>query len=164
MVYEKLRKQAHLYVAKHRGNHELQTTGLVHEVYLELQNAWKIKWQDRHHFYAISAKLMRQILVHIVRSRRSLKRGGEYLQVSLSDDIPAPEPAADIVKLDNALNALAKIDPRKASVVELRFFFGLSLAETAEVLKISADTVWRDWDLAKAWLWREMQNGGRHPA
>jgi RNA polymerase sigma factor (TIGR02999 family) len=156
LVYDKLRKQAHLYMAKQRGNHDLQTTALVHEVYLELQNAGKIGWQDRCHFYAISAKLMRQILVHVARSRRSQKRGGDYLHVSLSEATPAPEPAADVIKLDNALDVLAKIDPRKASVVELRFFGGLSLAETAEVLKVSADTVWRDWDLAKTWLWREM--------
>jgi RNA polymerase sigma factor (TIGR02999 family) len=102
---------------------------------------------------------MRQILVHAARSRRSLKRGGRYLHVSLSEAVPlTTEPAADVIKLDDALEGLEKIDPRKARVVELRFFGGLSLEETAEILKVSADTVSRDWDITKAWLWREMRN------
>lgn len=157
-VYDTLRRQAHRYIARQRNDNDLQTTALVHEVYLELQNAGKIRLQDRRHFYAISAKLMRQILVHMARSRGSQKRGSQYLHVSLTETIPAPEPAMDIVMLDTALDALAKTDPRKASVVELRFFGGLNLEETAEVLKVSADTVWRDWDLAKTWLWREMRD------
>lgn len=164
VVYDKLRKQAHRYMARQRGSHDLQATALVHEVYLELQNAGQISWQDRNHFYAISARLMRQILVHAARSKGSQKRGGRYLQVSLSDASPvAHEPSASIVDLNDALESLAKIDPRKSRVVELRFFGGLSLAQTAEVLKVSADTVWRDWDLAKTWLWREMRNGEEHP-
>lgn len=158
VVYDKLRRQAHRYIARQRDDHDLQTTAMVHEVYLELQNAGKIKFQDRRHFYAISAKLIHQILVHMARARGAQKRGGQYLHVSLNEAIPAPEPEADVVMLDIALDALAKIDPRKASVVELRFFGGLSLEETAEVLRVSADTVWRDWDLAKTWLWREMRN------
>jgi RNA polymerase sigma-70 factor (ECF subfamily) len=165
VVYDELRRQAHRYIVRQSDNNDLQTTALVHEVYLELQNAGKIKWQDRRHFYAISAKLMRQILVHMARERASQKRGSQYVHISLNEAIPAPEPAVDVVKLDTALDALAKIDPRKASVVELRFFGGLNLEETAEVLKVSADTVWRDWDLAKTWLWREMRDGaGNSPA
>jgi len=160
LVYEKLRKQAHLYMAHERRSHILQTTALVHEAYLQLQNAGQVSWQDRRHFYAIAARVMRQILVHAARSRRSLKRGGGYLQVSLSEAVPlTAEPAADVIKLDDALKGLEKIDPRKARVVELRFFGGLSLEETAEILKVSADTVSRDWDIARAWLWREMRNG-----
>jgi len=165
LVYDKLRKQAHICLEHQRSGHVLQTTALVHEVYLQLLNAGQVTWQDRHHFYAISAKLMREILVHVERSRRSQKRGGQYLHVSLSKAILlAPEPAADVVKLDDALEGLEKIDPRKARVIELRFFAGLSLAETAEILKISADTVWRDWDLAKSWLWRELQSSGGQAA
>jgi RNA polymerase sigma-70 factor, ECF subfamily len=165
LVYDKLRKQAHNYMARQPADHVLQTTALVHEVYLQLLNAGQVNWQDRLHFFAISARLMRQVLIHSARSRGSQKRGGRFLQVSLSEaDALAPEPSADILRLDDALEALAKIDPRKARVVELRFFGGLTLDETAEVLKVSADTIWRDWDLAKTWLWREMQKDSRGQA
>jgi RNA polymerase sigma factor (TIGR02999 family) len=164
LVYDRLRKQAHTHMARQGANNVLQTTALVHEVYLQLLHAGQVNWQDRLHFFAISAKLMRQVLIHLARSRGSQKRGGRFLQVSLSEaDDFAPEPPAEILRLDDALEALAKIDPRKARVVELRFFGGLTQDETAEVLKVSADTIWRDWDLAKTWLWREMQNEGRQP-
>ena len=161
LVYEELCRVAHRYMARERAGHVLQTTALVNEVYLQLIDANQVQCQDRFHFFAISANLMRQILVHYARSRDTQKRGGRLRQVSLSDAVMfAPAPDADLVKLDDALTALAKIDPRKAKVVELRFFGGLSLAETAEVLKVSADTVWRDWDFARTWLWREMKHGG----
>jgi RNA polymerase sigma factor (TIGR02999 family) len=117
-----------------------------------------VKWQDRAHFFAISARLMRQILVDYARAMDSQKRGGKYRQVSLDESsLFAERPDADLVKLDDALSSLAKFDARKAQVVELRFFGGLSLEEAAEVLKVSADTVWRDWDMAKGWLYREMK-------
>jgi RNA polymerase sigma factor (TIGR02999 family) len=142
---------------RERAGHILQTTALVNEAYLQLIDANKVNWQDRAHFFAISANLMRQILVHLARSRDARKRGGQFRQVSLDEAaVLAPERDADVVELDDALTALAEIDSRKAKVVELRFFGGLSLEETAEVLKVSADTVWRDWDLAKTWLYREM--------
>ena len=121
-----------------------------------------MNWQDRAHFFAISAKLMRQILVDYARSQNAQKRGGEFRQVSLDEaSLFAPRPDADLVEMDDALTALAQVDPRKAQVVELRFFGGLSLEETAEALKISADTVWRDWDLAKGWLYRAMKHAAR---
>jgi len=158
LVYDQLRNQAHRYLAHQRDGQRMQTTDLVNEVYLELANAGQIRWQNRLHFYAICAKLMRRILVHVARSRNCQKRGGRFVQVPL-DEVGrvAPEPTADVVKLNSALEALEEIDPRKARVVELRFFGGLTLAETAEELKVSADTVWRDWDLAKAWLYREIR-------
>jgi RNA polymerase sigma-70 factor (ECF subfamily) len=158
LVHDELRKRAHRYMVCERPGHMLQTTALVNEVYIRLIDASRVRFQDRAHFFAISAKLMRQILVHFARSRDSQKRGSKFRQVSLSKAGPfARKSYADLVKLDDALMALAKIDPRKAKVVELRFFGGLSLAEVAEVLKVSADTVWRDWDLAKTWLWRQIK-------
>jgi RNA polymerase sigma-70 factor (ECF subfamily) len=158
LVYDELKRTAHRYMAGERPGHVLQTTALVNEVYIKLIDVDQVRFQDRTHFFAISAKLMRQILVHFARSRNSQKRGGKFLQVSLSKAGPfTRESFADLVKLDDSLTALAEIDPRKAKVVELRFFGGLSLAEVAEVLKVSADTVWRDWDLAKTWLWRQMK-------
>jgi len=162
LVYDELRRQAHRYMVRERAGHVLQTTALVNEVYLQLIDAGRVSYQDRLHFFAVSANLMRQILVHFARSRDSQKRGGKCRHVSLRDAvILAPKPDAYLVKLDDALTALAEIDPRKARVVELRFFGGLSLEETAQVLKVSADTVWRDWDLAKTWLWRQMEQESR---
>jgi len=160
LVYDELHRLAHRYMLREKAGHVLQTTALVNEAYLQLIDASQVKWQDRAHFFAISANLMRQILVHFARARDSQKRGGNYCQVSLDEAaVFRPEPGADLIQLDEALAALAEIDPRKAKVVELRFFGGLSLEETAEVLKVSADPVWRDWDLAKAWLCREMGHG-----
>jgi RNA polymerase sigma-70 factor, ECF subfamily len=157
LVQDELRRLAHRYMIRERAGHILQTTALVNEAYLRLIDANKVNWRDRAHFFAISANLMRQILVHLARSRDAQKRGGQLRQVSLDEAaVLAPEPDSNVVELDYALTALAGIDPRKAKVVELRFFGGLSLEETAEVLKVSADTVWRDWDLAKTWLYREM--------
>jgi RNA polymerase sigma factor (TIGR02999 family) len=159
LVHHELRRRAHQYMRRERTGHVLQTTALVNEAYLQLIDAKKVNYQDRAHFFAIAAKLMRRILVHYARSRDSQKRGGGFRQVSLNESsIFAPKPDADLVELDDALTALAAIDPRKARVVELRFFGGLTLEEVAGVLKVSADTIWRDWDLARSWLFREMKH------
>ncbi len=162
LVQDELHRLAHRYMAREKAGHVLQTTALVNEAYLHLVDAHKVKWQDRAHFFAISANLMRRILVHLARERDARKRGGQWLQVSLDEAaIGSPEPDANLIELDDALTALAEVDARKAKVVELRFFAGLSLEETAEVLEVSADTVWRDWDLAKSWLYREMKHARR---
>ncbi len=162
LVYRELHRLAHHYMLGERRGHLLQTSALVNEAYLQLIDAKGIQWQDRAHFFAISATLMRQILVHFARSRDAQKRGGQYRQVSLEESlIMAPHGDADLLELDDALTALAEIDPRKAKVVELRFFGGLSLEETAEVLKSSVNIVWRDWDMAKSWLYREMRHGAK---
>jgi len=127
-----------------------------------LIDARQVQWQDRAHFFAISANLMRQILVHFARSRDSQKRGGRYRQVSLEESaVMASDGDADLLELDDALTALAEIDPRKARIVELRFFGGLTLEETAEVMKSSVNIVWRDWDMAKSWLYRELRHGAK---
>ncbi|MBZ5500409.1 MAG: sigma-70 family RNA polymerase sigma factor [Acidobacteriia bacterium] len=160
LVYDELRRLAHYYMTRENAGHILQTTALVNEAYLQLIDANTVNWQDRAHFFAISAKLMRRILVHFARSRNSQKRGGRLSHVSLDEAaLLSSERDADLIELDEALTALAAIDPRKAKVVELRFFGGLSLEESGEVLGVSPDTVWRDWDLAKAWLYREMRRG-----
>jgi RNA polymerase sigma-70 factor, ECF subfamily len=162
LVYNELHRLAHRYLKREHAGHVLQTTALVNEAYLQLIDAKKVKWRDRAHFFAISARLMRQILVHSARSRDAQKRGGKIRQVSLDESaVFASKPDADLIELDDALTALAEIDARKAKVVELRFFAGLSLEEAAAVLGVSADTVWRDWDLAKTWLYREMSHGAR---
>jgi RNA polymerase sigma factor (TIGR02999 family) len=159
LVYDELHRLAHHYMLGERGGHLLQTSALVNEAYLQLIDARKVQWQDRAHFFAISANLMRQILVHFARSRDAQKRGGQYRQVSLAESaIMAPHADADLLELDDALTALAEIDPRKAKVVELRFFGGLTLEEIAEVMKSSVNIVWRDWDMAKSWLYREMRH------
>jgi RNA polymerase sigma factor (sigma-70 family) len=125
-------------------------------------DAGQVQWQDRAHFFAISANLMRRILVDFARSSSSRKRGGNLHQMALEESAyVSPEPQTNLIELDDALQSLAEVDPRKARVVELRFFGGLSLEETAEVLKVSADTVWRDWDMAKSWLYREMRHAAR---
>jgi len=162
LVYKELHRLAHHYMLGERRGHLLQTSALVHEAYLQLIDAKQVQWQDRAHFFAISANLMRQILVHFARSRDSQKRGGQYRQVSLAESvIRAPHADADLLELDDALTALAEIDSRKAKVVELRFFGGLNLEEIAEVLKSSVNIVWRDWDMSKSWLYREMKHGAK---
>ncbi len=159
LVYHELRRLAHQYMKHERAGHILQTTALVNEAYIRLIEADKVKWQDRAHFFAIAARLMRQILVHSARSRNAQKRGGKIRQVSLEESaVFASRPDANLVELDDALQALAKIDERKARVVELRFFGGMTLDEVAQELEVSADTVWHDWDLAKTWLYREMSH------
>ena len=156
-VHAELRRLAHRYMAGERPGHTLQTTVLVNEAYLRLINARQVGWQNRAHFFAVSAQLMRRILVDFARSRNYLKRGGGAQKVTLDEAlVVSQEPGQDLVALDDALKALAVTDARKSRVVELRFFGGLSVEETAEVLKVSADTVTRDWRLAKVWLAREM--------
>jgi RNA polymerase sigma factor (TIGR02999 family) len=147
-------------MAGERSGHTLQTTALVNEVYLQLVDCGQINWQDRAHFFAVSAQLMRRILIDFARSRGYQKRGGGVPHLSL-DEAPSVcnEPDTDIVALDDALKALAAVDERKTKVVELRFFGGLSIEETAEVLRVSVETVVRDWRLAKVWLLRELSEG-----
>lgn len=162
LVYDELHRLAHRYMMHERAGHTLQTTALVNEAYLRLIDANGVDWQDRTHFFAICANLMRRILVDFARSRGYQKRGGNVKKVALEESVlVSPEPGVDLVKLDDALKALARIDPRKAKVVELRFFGGLSEEEAAEVLKVSRETVKRDWRLAKVWLLEELSDEGR---
>jgi RNA polymerase sigma-70 factor (ECF subfamily) len=160
LVYEQLRRVAQHHMAGQRPGHILQTTALVNEVYLQLLDCGQMNWQDRAHFFAMSAQLMRRILIDFARSRGSQKRGGDVLHVSL-DEAPSmcKEPDPNLLALDDALKALATVDERKSKVVELRFFGGLSVEETAAVLKVSPETVMRDWRLAKLWLLRELSEG-----
>ena len=156
VVYDELHRLARRYMKGERPGHSLQTTALVNEAYLRLVDYKNMKWQNRAHFFAVSAQLMRRILVDHAR-RHNLKRGGGVHHVSLDDTaIVGGERDADLVALDDAMNLLAQLDPRKVQVVEMRFFGGLSVEETAEVLKVSAITVMRDWSTAKAWLYREL--------
>jgi RNA polymerase sigma-70 factor, ECF subfamily len=144
-------------MAKERSSHTLQTTALVNEVYLRLVDCSRVKWQDRAHFFAVAAQLMRRILVDFARSRNYQKRGGDAPHIALEEaQMAGQEPDVNLVVLDEALRGLATVDERKSRVVELRFFGGLSIEETAEVLKVSVETVVRDWRLAKIWLLREM--------
>jgi RNA polymerase sigma factor (TIGR02999 family) len=160
LVYRQLHQIAQRYMAGERSGHILQTTALVNEAYLRLVDCGQVNWQDRAHFFAISANLMRRILVDFARSRGYLKRGGALPHVSL-EEAPSvcDEPDVNLVALDDALKALAAVDDRTSKVVELRFFCGLSVEETAEVLHISSDTVIRDWRLAKIWLLQELSRG-----
>jgi RNA polymerase sigma factor (TIGR02999 family) len=157
LVYEQLHRVAQRYMAGERSGHTLQTTALVNEVYLRLVDCEQVQWRDRAHFFAVSAQLMRRILIDFARSRGCQKRGAGIAHMSLEDAPPVcNEPDANLLALDEALKALAAIDDRKSRVVELRFFGGLSIEETAEVLDISTDTVRRDWRLARAWLLQEL--------
>jgi RNA polymerase sigma-70 factor, ECF subfamily len=160
LVYEQLHRVAQRCMAGERPGHTLQTTALVNEVYLQLVDCGQINWQDRAHFFAVSAQLMRRILIDFARSRGYQKRGGGVLHISL-DEAPtvSRESSTNLVALDDALQALALVDERKSKVVELKFFGGLSLEEAAEVLKVSVETVVRDWRLAKVWLLRELSEG-----
>lgn len=147
-------------MAGERAGHSLQATALVNEAYVRLIDVQHVNWQDRTHFLAMAARLMRRILVDSARSRRYQKRGGDAVRVTFDEmKLPGAQPGHDLVALDDALLELAKMDERKSRVIELRFFGGLSVEETAAVLKVSADTVMRDWKLAKAWLLRELRRG-----
>jgi len=160
LVYHELHRLAHRYLGRERVGHTLQTTALVNEAYLRLIDWKNVQWQNRAHFFAISAQLMRRILVDFARSRKFAKRGGGAHQVAFDEALAiAPQRSVDLVALDDALTSLAALDPRQNQVVELRFFGGLSIAETAEVLKVSPTTVRRDWSLAQAWLLRELSRG-----
>ena len=169
LVYAELRRLARRYTSGERRERALQTTELVHEAYLRLVDVKHISWRGRAHFYAVSARFMRRILVDLARSRQRLKRRANSTEVPLDqailDRVPAisSEPAPALVAVDEALRALAKIDARKGQVVELRFFGGLTAEETAEVLNVSAETVLRDWKLAKAWMFRELSSGYMGP-
>jgi RNA polymerase sigma-70 factor (ECF subfamily) len=160
LVERELHRIAKRCMAGERAGHSLQATALVNEAYLRLIDVHQIKWQDRAHFLAMSARLMRRILVDWARSKQYQKRGGGAVKVTMDEGLAVVgERGQDLVALDDALQALAQFDERKSKVIELRFFGGLSVEETAEVLKISVDTVMRDWKLAKAWLLREMRAG-----
>ena len=157
LVHGELRQLARQYMAGEKPGHTLQATALVNEAYLRLVGARRVDWQNRAHFLAMAARLMRRTLVDAARAKRSQKRGGEALKVTFDEALPVENVrGADVVALDEALDALAAFDERKSRVIELRFFGGLSVEETAAVLGVSADTVMRDWRLAKAWLSREM--------
>ena len=161
LIYAELHRLARRYMAQERPGHLLQTTALVNEAWIRLIDWQKSEWQNRAHFFGVAASLMRKILVTEARRRRRLKRGGEGLQVSLSEaDLVAHGKPLDLVALDDALNALAEFDERKSRIVELRFFGGLSVAETAEALRISERTVAREWELARSWLYRQLSNDG----
>ena len=158
LVHAELRRIARRCIARERVGQTLQATALVNEAYLRLVDVRQVNWQNRAHFLAISARLMRRILVDVARSKRYQKRGGGAIKVTLDEAVGASvEKSQDLVALDDALAALATVDERKARVIELRFFGGLSVEETATVLKVSVDTVMRDWKLAKVWLWRELR-------
>jgi RNA polymerase sigma factor (TIGR02999 family) len=145
-------------MARERPNHTLQTTALLNEAFLRLVDSARVSWQDRAHFFGAGSRAMRQILVDWARTRQSLKRGGDVRCQTLDERfMTSPRPSADLLAVDDALKALAAVDARKAQVVELRFFGGLSVPETAEVLRVSRETVMRDWRLAKSWLRREMR-------
>jgi len=157
VIYAELRRRAHNYMKNERPSRTLQTTALVHEAWMRLVDVSGVDWKDRAHFFAIAAQSMRRILVDGARSRQREKRGGSAQRTDL-DKISDFSPGRDreLVAIDDAMTALAAIDPRKAKVIELRFFGGLSATETAEVLKVSEDTVLRDWRLAKSWLLRQI--------
>jgi RNA polymerase sigma factor (TIGR02999 family) len=159
IVHDELHRIARACMAGEKGDHTLQATALVNEAYLRLIQIERMRWQNRAHFLAMAARLMRRILVDFARSKQYVKRGGGVVNVSLAADFAVPaEPGRDLVALDDALEALAKIDPRKSRVVEMRFFGGLSVKETSEALGVSSETVMRDWKLARAWLLRELHD------
>jgi len=158
-VYNELRKLAQWHMGQERHARTLQATALVHEAYLRLIDVNQIRWQDRAHFFAMAARQMRRVLIDAARRRGSYKRGGHVEKVSLTEDLVIPDRPEALVALDEALQALAHLDPRRATVVELKFFGGLGVEEIAHVLDVSTDTVKRDWKLAKAWLAHELREG-----
>lgn len=162
LVHAELRKLAHHYMSRERPGHTLQTTALVNEAYLRLVDQRDVRWENRAHFFGIAARSMRQILVEYARQRRARKRGGDAQRVELDEAaLLSDEPNTDLVALDEALRELAEVDERKSRVVELRFFGGLNVEEVAEVLGVHANTVVRDWDMAKAWLRRQLKTRSR---
>ena len=157
LVYNELHRTAQRYMARERPGHTLQATALIDEVYLRLVDCDGVNWQDRNHFFAVCARLMRRILTDFARSRNYLKRGGGAKRITFDESLHvSPEPDGDLVALDHALHGLSAVDKRKCDVVELRFFGGLSVKDTAAVLGVSDETIKRDWRLAKLWLLREM--------
>ncbi len=165
LVYDELHRLARRYMEQEQSNPTMQTTALVNELYLRLVNIRETNWENRAHFFAVCAQAMRHILIDLARSRRAVKRGGQAIRVPLEENPVVLEGTrADLLALDNALNRLAAVDARKGQVVELRFFGGLSVEETAEVLKVSPETVLRDWKVAKVWLLRELSRDEQHGA
>jgi RNA polymerase sigma factor (TIGR02999 family) len=162
LVYNELRRLAQSYINRERPNHTLQGTALVHEAYLRLIDQRQMEWRNRNHFFALAAELIRRILVDHARAKVAAKRGGNNVKLSFEEAIePASSEDLDLVALDDALQLLARTDPQQSRIVELRYFAGLKIEETAEVLQISSATVKRDWTVAKAFLKREMLRGGR---
>jgi len=158
LVHDELRRLARRYMGRERPGHTLQATALVNEAYLRLIEVKQVRWQNRAHFFAMSARVMRRILVDSARARGNNKRGGGIRRVSFDEELMTlPEAGSDLVALDDALSALEVVLPRKSQVVELRYFGGLSIEETAEALQVSPDTVKRDWRFAKLWLLRELR-------
>jgi RNA polymerase sigma-70 factor (ECF subfamily) len=158
LVYDELRKMAHFQMARENQGHTLQTTALANEVCLRLLGGAEVSWQDRAHFLALSAKLMRRVLVDHARGRGRVKRGGAMIKMSLDDSLAVPVGQdTNIIALDDALSTLATVDARKAKTVELRFFGGYSVEETAKILNVSVSTVMNDWKFAKVWLLRSLQ-------
>jgi RNA polymerase sigma factor (TIGR02999 family) len=163
LVYQELHSLARRRMSRENEGHTLQATALIHEVYLRLVEFRSVRWQDRAHFFAVCARLMRRILIDFARSHDSLKRGGNSRKVTLEEGlVVSADVPAQLLDLEEALTKLAQEDPRKSNVVELRFFGGLTVKETAEVLKVSSDTVMRDWSVARAWLLREMDERRGH--
>lgn len=161
VVYAELHRLARRYMRRENAGHTLQTSALVNEAYLRLVDAHRVRWQNRSHFFAVSAQIMRRILVDFARARQNLKRGAGARQVSLDEGLAvSPERGADLLALDEALAKLGALNARQSQVVELRYFGGLNEEEVAEVLKVSARTVRNDWSLARAWLYRELSRGG----
>jgi len=157
-VYSELRRLAHAYMRRQRTDHTLQTTALVNEAYMRLIDSSQVRWQDRNHFFAMSAKLMRRILVDFARAKNAQKRGGGGHLVTFDEELPvADAKESDLLALDEALTRLAELDERQSRIVELRYFGGLTEEEIAEVLEISARTVRRDWSVARAWLFKELK-------
>src|SRR5438093_4938573 len=164
IIQRELHRLAKGYLARERPAHTLQATALVNEAYLRLVDASQVHWQNRAHFFGVSAQVMRHILVDFARSHQNLKHGGNARPVTLDEAVVvSPEPDANLLALDDALNTLAALDPRQSRVVELRFFGGLSMEETAEVLKVPVASVRRDWRIARAWLHRELSRESSHP-
>jgi RNA polymerase sigma factor (TIGR02999 family) len=162
LVYNELRRLAQSYINRERPNHTLQGTALVHEAYLRLIDQRQVEWRSRNHFFALAAELIRRILVDHARAKVAAKRGGRNVKLSFEDAMePAVSEDLDLVALDDALQLLARTDPQQSRIVELRYFAGLKIEETAEVLQISPATVKRDWTVAKAFLKREMLRGAR---
>jgi RNA polymerase sigma-70 factor (ECF subfamily) len=167
LVYDEIRRIAHRYVQREHEGHTLQTTALINETYLRLAGSQNVAWQNRAHFFAVTAQVMRHILIDHARRRHYVKHGGEAQRVAFDEALAAEDAtrmsqprAAELLALDEALDELAKLDPRKSRVVELRYFGGLSLEETAEVLEVSPMTVRRDWRAAKAWLYKRVMSDG----
>ena len=158
LVYAELRRQATRYLRRERRDHTLQTTGLIHEAYLKLMDQREVKWQSRTQFFAIASQAMRRILVDYARARKTAKRGGDDIRLSITtaEKIATDDKPVDLVALDEALTRLAKLDEQQMRLVELRYFSGLSLEETAQILKMSRATAAREWSMARAWLHREL--------